>query len=94
MTRARAAGGRRPGCRTQLLLPLASHLAHFTGGELDGFAAHRLGEGWEEDTASPGEQALGEGVGNGGGGRGWVGVRVLVSPLFAQLVDGSHGGEP
>lgn len=65
MTRARAAGGRQPGCRTRVLLPLASHLAHLTGGELDGFAAHRLGEGWEEDTASPGEQA-GERVGNGG----------------------------
>lgn len=79
------------GCRIWPLLHLASHLAHFASGKLDGFAAHGLGQGWEEETASPGEGVAGEGVSDGGGGTGEA--RVPPSPLFAQLVDGSHDGE-
>lgn len=50
------------GCGIWPLLHLTPHLAHLAGRELDGFGAHGLGKGWEEEAASPGEGVAGEGV--------------------------------
>lgn len=58
-----------------------------------------LGRGGKRRRRALGRGVVGEGVGDGegwgggGGSESRVGVRVLPSPLFAQLVDGGHGGE-